>query len=111
MAVDALVVREDPQAAAALTRALMNGSSYTGAHIHEVASIEATHKYVTVNQATAEHLLSSYTWKPSASLIKGQFEQAAHDLKQIGFLAKTTDPVALTQKAYVDVFKLAAEAS
>ena len=105
------LVREDPQAAAALTRALMNGSRYTGAHTHEVAIIEVQHKYVSVNQATAEHLLSTYTWNPSASRIKGQLVQAAQDLKLIGILDKKTDPVALARKAYVDVFKLAAEAS
>jgi NitT/TauT family transport system substrate-binding protein len=105
------LVREDPQAAAALTRALMNGSRYTGGHIHEVATIEVQHKYVTVDEPTAEHLLSSYTWKPSASLIKEQLVQGARDLKLIGFLDKKTDPVALANKAYVDVFKLAAQAT
>jgi NitT/TauT family transport system substrate-binding protein len=105
------LVREDPQAAAALTRALMNGSRYTGGHIHEVAAIEVSGKYVTVDVATAEHLLSSYTWHPSATLIKGQIEQAARDLASVGLLPKTTDPVALTKKAYIDVFALAAQAS
>jgi NitT/TauT family transport system substrate-binding protein len=111
VAIRGSLVREDPQAAAALTRGMMNGSRYTATHIHEVAGIEAANKYVTVSQATAEHLLSSYTWRPSATLIKGQIEQAARDLMHIGFLPKATDPVALTKKAYIDVFALAAQTS
>lgn len=111
VAIRGSLVREDPQAAAALTRGMMNGSRYTATHIHEVAGIEAANQYVTVSKATAEHLLSSYTWRPSATLIKGQIEQAARDLTQIGFLPRATDPVALANKAYVDVFALAAQTS
>jgi NitT/TauT family transport system substrate-binding protein len=104
------LVRNDPKAAAALTRALMNGSIYTGQHIHEVATIEATNKYVVVTESTAEHLLASYTWKPSATLIKGDLEQGARDFKMTGILSKKTDPAALARTAYVDIFKLAGEA-
>lgn len=105
------MVREDPKTAAALTRGLMNGARYTGSHIHEVATIEVAGKYVPVKDtATVEHLLRSYTWHPSATAVKPQILQGARDFKLTGFLDKSTDPVALAHKAYVDIFTLANEA-
>ncbi len=104
------LVQDEPKVAAALTRGLMQGSIYTGKHVHEIAAVEVTDKYVTVDLATAEHLLASYTWNPSAGRIKGQLEQGARDLQSIGLLLASTDPVQLADKAYVDIFKLAGEA-
>jgi NitT/TauT family transport system substrate-binding protein len=105
------LVRNDPKSAAALTRGMMNGSRYTGRHIPEVAQIEVQYKFVPVGVATVERLLRSYTWHPSATALKAQIEQGARDYKLTGFLDKKTDPVALARKAYVDIFKLAGEAS
>lgn len=104
------LVRDEPKVAAALTRGLMQGSLYTRHHVHEIAAIEVVDKYVAVSLPTAEHLLASYTWKPSASLIKGQLEQGARDFQLTGILLTSTDPVQLADRAYVDVFKLAGEA-
>jgi NitT/TauT family transport system substrate-binding protein len=104
------LVREDPKAAAALTRGLMNGSLYTGTHIHEVATIEVRDKFVPVGVSTVEHLLGTYTWHPSATTIKPQILQGARDYKLTGFLDKRTDPRQLAERAYVDIFKLAGEA-
>lgn len=103
------LVRDAPRVAAALTRGLMHGSLYTGQHIHEIAAVEVADRFVTVNLPTAEHLLGSYTWKPSASLIKGQLEQGARDFKLTGILHASTDPVRLADTAYVDIFKRAGE--
>lgn len=105
------LVHDDPKAAAALVRGMMNGSLYTGQHIHEVAHIEAQYKFVPVGAATVEHLLRSYTWHPSATALKAQIVQGARDYKLTGFLDARTDPVALANKAYVDIFKRAGEAA
>lgn len=105
------LVREDPKAAAALTRGMMNGSRYTGTHLHELATIEVQDKFVPVGVATVERLLSSYTWHPSATAVKAQILQGAHDYKLTGFLDKRTDPQKLAARAYVDIFKLAGEMS
>jgi NitT/TauT family transport system substrate-binding protein len=101
------LVRDEPKVAAALTRGLMHGSLYTGQHIHEIAAIEVRDKFVAVSLPTAEHLLASYSWNPSASLIKEQLEQGARDFQLTGILLKSTDPVQLADTAYVDIFKLA----
>jgi NitT/TauT family transport system substrate-binding protein len=111
VALHGALVRNDPKAAAALTRGLMNGSLYTGHHIVEVAHIEVQNKFVPVGVATVERLLRSYTWHPSATRVKAQIEQGARDYKLTGFLDRKTDPQALGRKAYVDIFKLAGEAS
>jgi NitT/TauT family transport system substrate-binding protein len=111
VALHGALVRNDPKAAAALTRGLMNGSLYTGHHIVEVAHIEVQNKFVPVGVATVERLLRSYTWHPSATAIKPQILQGARDFKLTGFLDKKTDPQALARKAYVDIFKLARAAS
>ena len=105
------LVRNDPKSAAALTRGMMNGSLYTGHHIPEVAQIEVQYKFVPIGATTVEHLLRTYTWHPSATRLKAQIEQGARDYKLTGFLDKKTDPQALARKAYVDIFKLAGEAS
>ncbi|HVA90245.1 MAG TPA: ABC transporter substrate-binding protein [Chloroflexota bacterium] len=104
------LVREDPKAAAALTRGWMNGSRYTGTHIHEVATIEVQDKFVPIGVSTVEHLLGTYTWHPSASTLKPQILQGARDFKLTGFLDQRTDPQKLAERAYVDIFKLAGEA-
>lgn len=106
----AKLVHDEPKVAAALTRGLMQGSQYTGHHIHEIAAVEAQRKFVSVSLPMAEHLLASYTWKPSASLIKGQLEQGARDFRLTGILLPSTDPVQLADHAYVDIFTLAGEA-
>jgi NitT/TauT family transport system substrate-binding protein len=105
------LVRDEPKVAAAITRGLMHGSVYTGHHVHEIAAVEVKDKFVSVSLPTAEHLLASYTWKPSASLIKGQLEQGARDFQLTGILLKSTDPMQLADKAYVDIFKLAGESA
>lgn len=110
VALHGALVREDPKAAAAITRGLMNGSKYTGTHLHEVATIEVQDKFVPVGVATVEHLLSSYTWHPSATTLKPQILQGALDYKLTGFLDNRTDARKLAERAYVDIFKLAAAA-
>jgi NitT/TauT family transport system substrate-binding protein len=110
VALHGALAREDPKTAAALTRGMMNGSRYTGTHIHEVATIEVKDKFVPVDVSTVEHLLKSYTWHPSATTIKPQIVQGALDYKLTGFLDKRTDPRKLAERAYVDIFKLAAAA-
>jgi NitT/TauT family transport system substrate-binding protein len=104
------LVRDNPKAAAALTRGWMNGSRYTGAHLHEVATIEVKDKFVPASVPLIEHLLSSYTWHPSATRVEAQIAQTAHDFKKTGFLDARTDPQRLAARAYVDIFKLAAQA-
>jgi NitT/TauT family transport system substrate-binding protein len=103
------LVQDEPKVAAAITRGLMQGSIYTKQHIHEIAAVEVTDKFVTVDLPTAEKLLASYTWNPSAGRIKGQLEQGAHDLLSIGLLPTGTNPKQLADKAYADIFKLAGE--
>jgi NitT/TauT family transport system substrate-binding protein len=104
------LVRDNPRAAAALTRGWMNGSTYTGTHVHEVASIEVQDKFVPASIPLIAHLLSMYTWHPSATRVKAQMEQTARDYQKTGFLGARTDPQKLAERAYVDIFKLAAAA-
>ena len=104
------LVRDQPKVAAALTRGLIHGSLYTGQHSREIAAIEVSDKFVSVDLKTAQHLLASYTWNPSATAIKGQLEQGAREFMLTGLLNKNTDPVQLAAKAYVDIFWLAGEA-
>ncbi len=110
VALHGAIVRDNPKAAAALTRGLMNGSTYTGTHLHEVATIEVKDKFVPIDVSTVQHLLSSYTWHPSATTVKPQIAQGARDFKLTGYLDKHTDPQKLAERAYVDIFKLAAAA-
>lgn len=109
-ALNGALARENPKAAAALTRGLMNGSRYTGTHLAEVAAIEVAHKFVSVPAATVEHLLNRYTWQPSASKLKAELALGVRDFKLTGFLDQRTDPHKLAERAYVDIFKLAAAA-
>jgi NitT/TauT family transport system substrate-binding protein len=102
-------VRDQPKAAAALTRAWLKGSRYAGGHTHEASLIETDNKYVTLAQPTVEKLLNSYLWIPSATLIKDDILAGARSFKQSGFLDPNTNPDKLAQVAYVNVFKLAGE--
>jgi NitT/TauT family transport system substrate-binding protein len=109
VALSGKLVRDQPKVAAALTRAWLKGSRYAGNHTHELSVIETSNHYVPIPQPTAEKLLSSYLWIPSATLIKEDILAGARSFKQSGFLDPNTNPDKLAQAAYVDIFKLAGE--
>jgi NitT/TauT family transport system substrate-binding protein len=109
VALSGKLVRDQPKVAAALTRAWLKGSRYAGSHTHELSVIETSNKYIPIPQATAEKLLNSYLWIPSATLIKEDILAGARSFKRSGFLDANTNPDKLAQAAYVDIFKLAGE--
>lgn len=109
VALSGKLVRDQPKVAAALTRAWLKGSRYTGEHTHEVSMIETTDKYVALPQPTVEKLLNSYLWIPSATRIAADVLAGARAFKASGFLDPDTDPAKLAQVAYVNIFQKAGE--
>jgi NitT/TauT family transport system substrate-binding protein len=109
VALSGKLVRDRPKVAAAVARAWLKGSRYAGQHLHEAASIETSDKYVAVPQPTAEKILHTYRFNPSATRIAEDILATARSLKKMGLLRPTTDPARLAQKTYANVFQLAGE--
>jgi NitT/TauT family transport system substrate-binding protein len=103
------LVRDQPKVAAAVTRAWLKASHYIATHTHEAAKIETGKGYVALPQATAEAMLKTFRWNPSATLVKQDILATARNMKQAGLLATNTNPDMLAQVAYTNVFALAGE--
>ena len=109
VALSGKLVRDRPKVAAAVARAWLRGSRYAGGHIHEVAGIETSGKYIPLPQPTVEKILQTLRFIPSATQIEEDIRVTARSLKKMGLLRPSTDPVKLARKTYANVFERAGE--
>jgi len=96
------VTKDDPEKAAAITRALLKSADWVGQNAAETAKIETEKKYVPADAATNEKLLASYHWKPGVINAKKSVEFFIKEQKAQGILDSSTDEKELLERAFYE---------
>ncbi|WP_239616044.1 ABC transporter substrate-binding protein [Cohnella mopanensis] len=96
------VTKNDPEKAAAITRALLKSAEWVGNNAAETAKIETDKKYVAADAATNEKLLAAYHWKPGVINAKKSAEFFIKEQKAQGILDASTDEKELLDRAFFE---------
>ena len=97
------LLKENPEGAAAVTRALMKASAFVEAEPREVAKLQIENNLVAGDLDFNAGLLEELNYKPSRLLGKKTFEKAAKQLQEAGILKKTTDLGKFVEKGFIDL--------
>lgn len=95
------LIENDPDTAAAVTRAIMKGARWVNDHQEEIAQIEVDKKYVPGDPATNARILSTYNYIPSVDGGEKAVLNGAKEMKAIGVLNPETDPEALAKASFI----------
>lgn len=96
------LAKEDPETAAALTRALLKSAEWVGSHPSEAAEITASGKHVAADAQTIDQLICGYTWKPGVKAAKESIKFFINEQIKQGVLDPKTDPDELFDKIYFE---------
>ncbi|WP_256758891.1 ABC transporter substrate-binding protein [Cohnella sp. WQ 127256] len=96
------VTKNDPEKAAAITRALLKSAEWVGKNAAETAKIETDKKYVSADAATNESLLAAYHWKPGVINAKKSAEFFIKEQKAQGILDASTDEKELLDRVFFE---------
>jgi NitT/TauT family transport system substrate-binding protein len=96
------LAKEDPEKAAAITRALLKAADWVGRNAHETAEIETNKKYVPADVATNEALLADYHWKPGVKTAQESAKFFIKYQKELGILDSSTDETELYNRAFFE---------
>ena len=97
------LARENPDAAAKVTRALLKASKWVNENPTTAAAIEVEKKYITASAEINAQALAKLNYMPGVSRCRKSIELAAQEMKKAGLLKSTTDPMELAKKAWVDL--------
>ncbi|MBQ3671370.1 MAG: ABC transporter substrate-binding protein [Treponema sp.] len=95
------LLKENPEGAAAVTRALQKASAFVEAQPREAAQLQIENDLVAGDLDFNAKLLDELNFIPSTSLGKKTFEDAARQLQKAGILKVTTDIDKFVEKGYV----------
>ena len=93
------LAKENPEAAAAYTRAILKASAFVQAQPYEAAKIQIENNQCSGDLDTNASLLESYNYSPSVSIASQTITNAASELIRIGEL-KSDDPSEFVGKAF-----------
>ena len=89
----------NPEAAAAYTRAILKASAFVSANPYEAAKLQIDNNQCSGDLETNAYLLESYNYSPSVEAAKTTIVNAASELSRIGEL-KASDPSIFASKAF-----------
>ncbi len=98
------LLRENPEGAAAVTRALQKASAFVEAEPRAAAQLQIENDLVAGDLDFNAALLEELNFQPSRSLGKKTFDAAARQLQDAGILKKTTDIEKLIEQGYIELF-------
>lgn len=93
------LANENPEAAAAYTRAILRASAFVQANPEEAAKIQLDNNHCSGDLETNAKLLASYNYSPSVSAASQTIYNAANELIRIGEL-KSDDPDSFVKRAF-----------
>ncbi|HHV61526.1 MAG TPA: ABC transporter substrate-binding protein [Firmicutes bacterium] len=96
-------IKKDPEAAAAITRALMNATLWVDEHRDEAAALGIEKKYTGGTPSGNARLLAKYKYVPSVKKAQKDLLQAIKDLKAAGVLNVAKSPEALAEEMFIPV--------
>lgn len=103
VAVNADIIRDQPEVARALTLGWADGSRWVGSHIEETAKLEVDNKYVAGTLDQVQAVLSTYGFNPSAVGLRKEIEPGIQKFEGTGYLDPGTDPKALADLVFADL--------
>lgn len=92
---------ENPEAAAAFTRAVQKGAQWVKEHPEETAKIIVDKKYTAGDADLLAAILETYNYKPSVQGGYDALKQNAEELTKIGVLKEGTDATKFADNAYI----------
>ncbi len=97
------LARENPQAAAKVTRALLKGAKWVSENPGAAAQLSVEKKYIASTTEINTQALTKLSYIPGVSRCKKSVEQAAVDMQKAGLLDAKKDPAALARRAWLDL--------
>jgi ABC-type nitrate/sulfonate/bicarbonate transport system substrate-binding protein len=101
--VPATLVRSDRPKVAAITRALMRGSTWVRAHPSESAQLMIEGKHVTASLADNQRAIAVLDFFPTVEVARRNTLDIVQRFKRLGFLDQTTEEQALLERIIVPV--------
>ena len=98
------LLRENPEGAAAVTRALQKAAAYVEAEPRAVAQLQIENDLVAGDLDFNASLLDELNYQPSRSLGKKTFAAAARQLQEAGILKSETDIEKYIEQGYIELF-------
>lgn len=95
------LAEENPEAAAAFTRAVQKGAQWVEEHPEETVKIIVDKKYTAGDADLLAAILETYNYKPSVQGGYDALKQNAEELTQIGVLKEGTDATKFADNAYI----------
>ena len=96
------LLKKNPQAAAAIHRAIQRGAAFAAAEPYKTAKLQIDSKIVAGNLDFNAELLASYNFIPSVKLGYETFKTVAKELQETGVLKKKTNIDKFIKDHYVD---------
>jgi NitT/TauT family transport system substrate-binding protein len=97
------LISQNPEKAAAITRALLKAAEWVGNNPAEAAAISLDNNYIAGDVELNGKLLASYKWDPSVSQAKENIRFYARELKIQGILEPATTEESLYDAAFAEV--------
>lgn len=98
------LLKENPEGAAAVTRALQKAAAYVEAEPRAAAQLQIENDFVSGDLDFNAALLDELNYAPSRSLGKKTFDAAARQLQQAGILKKSTDIEKYIAESYIELY-------
>ncbi|HWB11166.1 MAG TPA: ABC transporter substrate-binding protein [Pirellulales bacterium] len=97
------LAKQNPAAAAKVTRALLKGAKWVGQNPATAARLSVEKKYLASSIEINTQAISKLKYLPGVSSCRQSVDQAALEMKKAGLLKPSTDPAALAKRAWLDL--------
>jgi NitT/TauT family transport system substrate-binding protein len=97
------LARENPAAAAKVTRAMLKAAKWVEENPTAAANLAVEKKYIAASAEINAQALSKLRYMPGVARCRKSIDDAAKEMKAAGLLKPTTDPEALARRAWVDL--------
>ena len=93
--------KQNPAAAAGVTRAMMRGAAWVGVNPGAAAKLAVEKRYLASTVEFNAAAISKLTYEPSVDACRQGLDVQARDLKSAGLLNASTDPADLIRRAWL----------
>jgi NitT/TauT family transport system substrate-binding protein len=97
------LARQYPESAAKVTRAMLKASKWVEANPTAAATMAVEKQYIASTPEINAQALSKLKYIPGVAKCKRSIEQAAEEMKKAGLIKQSTDPAALSRRAWIDL--------
>jgi len=97
------LARENPAAAAKVTRALLKAAKWVSENPKAAAQLGVEKKYIAASAEINAQALSKLKYIPGVARCRQSVDDAAKEMKLAGLLKPSTDPAELAKRAWLDL--------